>query len=97
MQLALAAEVVEGQTRSYHFVAQIVGGPDNNRDLYCVSSTWSFGDGPGLTVTPSCAPWTPEVVIRRRFETSHEYAAQGSYDASFAYGPLMAHRVVDVP
>lgn len=95
MTLTAAATGVE--SRMFTFAAEIVGGPDNNPDLYCVASTWGLGDGPPLTVTPSCTPWTPDVAIPRRFEVSHTYADPGSYEATFAYGPLTASVVVEVP
>jgi len=94
--MTLAAAASEAEFRMITFTAEIVGGADNNPDLYCVASTWNFGDGPSMTVSPSCAPWDPDVVITRRFETSHMYAAPGRYEASFAYGPLEARAAVEV-
>ena len=95
--LTLAANRAADNSRTYNFLAEIVGGADNDRDLDCVATTWGFGDGPALTVTPSCAPWTPDTKIQRRFETSHAYQEPGSYVATFVYGSLIARRTVEVP
>jgi hypothetical protein len=95
-QLTLSADLVDGPRRAYRFVAMIAGGPDNNPDLYCVATTWGFGDAPSMTVTPSCAPWTPEVSIQRRLEMSHIYEAPGRYDVTVAYGPLTAQTTLQV-
>lgn len=94
--MTLAAAVSEAELRMITFTAEIAGGTDNNPDLYCVASTWDFGDGPSMTVSPSCAPWNPDIVITRRFETSHKYASPGRYEASFAYGPLRARAAIEV-
>ena len=94
LTLTVAADRVESQRMM--FTAEIVGGPDNNPDLYCVESTWSFGDGPPLTVSPSCMPWSSNVTIPRRFEVVHTYATSGTYEAVFVYGPLIARAAVEV-
>jgi hypothetical protein len=96
VRVTLTSNPVDGQSREYRFVAEITGGPDNNPDLYCVEMTWGFGDGPAATVTPSCAPWTPDVRIPRRFERSHTYEQGGSYNVTFTYGPLSAQLAIDV-
>ena len=95
-RLTLAADLAAASSRTYNFLAEIVGGADNDRSLYCVATTWGFGDGPALTVTPSCAPWTPDTKIQRRFRTSHAYQEPGSYVVTFSYGSLTAQRTVEV-
>jgi hypothetical protein len=95
-RVTLVADRTDG-ARTYRFVAEIVGGPDDDQALYCVTTTWDFGDGPALGVTPSCAPWTPGTRIQRRFETSHAYERSQRYTVEFSHGPLAARRVVDVP
>ena len=94
-RLTLAVDRTDS-TRSYRFLAEIVGGPDDDQSLYCVPMTWDFGDGPALSVSPSCAPWAPGTKIQRRFEISHVYESSGRYGVSFTYGPLTAKQIVDV-
>lgn len=94
--MVLRAESVEGSVRSLRFTADIVGGPDNNQDLYCTSTLWDFGDGLSLIATPSCIAWTPEVKIPRDFEQTHAYAP-GTYEVTFSRGTLEARLVVEVP
>jgi hypothetical protein len=95
-RLTLESRLVEGERRTYRLVAQINGGQDNDRDLYCQPVTWGFGDGPPLTVTPMCAPWTSEVKIQRRFETLHTYERPGTYEVTFSYGALTARQQLRV-
>jgi hypothetical protein len=95
-RLTLLAERTD-DARTYRFFAEIVGGPDDDSSLYCKATTWDYGDAPALSVTPSCAPWSPGTKIPRRFETSHAYESQGKYQLSFSYGPLTASRIIEVP
>jgi hypothetical protein len=97
IRLTLIANPDSTQVRAFVFVAEITGGADNEPSLYCQATTWDFGDGPGLTVTPSCVPYSPETRITRRFETKHTYAKAGTYEATLVYGPLRAQRSVEVP
>ncbi len=96
VDMIMQVQDVDGESRTFRFIAEIRGGPDNNPDLYCVATTWRFGDGPPLASSPGCAPWTPEVRIRRRFETVHAYEAPGSYETSLSYGPLASRPIVVV-
>jgi hypothetical protein len=95
VRLILVATPAAGESRTFQFVGEITGGADNNPDLYCQATTWAFGDGPGLTVTPSCAPWSADVKIRRRFENTHTYEQRGTYTATFTYGALTAQVSVE--
>ena len=97
IRLTLTANPDSTQARVFQFVAEITGGADNEPSLYCQATTWDFGDGPGLTVTPSCVPYSPEVRITRRFEVKHTYDKAGTYEATLVYGPLRAQRSVQVP
>ena len=94
--LILTADLAGADSRMYTFRAEIVGGSDNDQRLYCAATTWAFGDGPAITSTPSCAPWTLDVKIQREFMTSHLYTERGRYVASFTYGPLNVQRTIDV-
>jgi hypothetical protein len=94
--VSLTVSLLEGQRRTFRLVAEIKGGRDNDPDLYCQPLTWGFGDGPALTVTPMCAPWTQDVMIRRRFDTRHAYEHAGTYNVTFSYGPLTAKQELRV-
>ncbi|MEX2599484.1 MAG: hypothetical protein WD533_07500, partial [Dehalococcoidia bacterium] len=54
-------------------VAEVVGGPDNNRELYCSDIRWDFGDGTVRRAVPGCPVWSPHVEIGRRSERVHRY------------------------
>jgi hypothetical protein len=94
--VTLTAAAASADSRTYSFVAEIVGGADDDQKLYCMATTWDFGDGPAMTVTPSCAPWAAGMKIQRRFETTHTYANAGRYKAVFSYGSLSTERAIDV-
>jgi hypothetical protein len=96
VQLTVTSSAIQGQPRTYALVAELTGGADNDPRLYCQSTTWEFGDGPGLTVTPSCAPYTPDVRIQRHFQTTHFYDAPGRYTVTFRYGSLSAQHALQV-
>ena len=76
--------------------AEIVGGPDNNRDLYCTGGFWRFGDGYGTGATPSCIPWRSSFVTNRHFAQRAVYSTRGTYEASVEIGPLSASTTVVV-
>jgi hypothetical protein len=87
-KLALRWEQVSGQPLTVSLVAEIVGGPDNSRDLFCVGSSWEFGDGLGQAAMPGCVPWSPDVKIVRHHKANHTYDRPGAYKVVFEYGPL---------
>ena len=94
--MTLAADPTPAESRTYIFRAEIVGGSDNDKRLYCQGITWAFGDGSPVTMTPSRAPWTIDVKIQREFMISHGYKEPGRDVASFSYGPLSAQQTIDV-
>jgi len=95
-QLGLVAELAAPGTRAYRFTAQITGEASDPSSLYCQATTWGFGDGPPMTVTPTCAPWVPGTTVPTRLETTHTYAAPGVYEITLEYGPLNAKTTVAV-
>ncbi|MCH8061402.1 MAG: hypothetical protein IH861_02750, partial [Chloroflexi bacterium] len=58
-EIILTAEPVEGQLLTMRFTAELIGGADNSKELYCTGTTWEFGDGMGIAMMPSCIQWTP--------------------------------------
>jgi hypothetical protein len=84
----LRGEPVAGQPFTILFTAELVGEPDNNKELYCQRADWNFGDGMGATVTASCVVWPPEAKINRRHEQAHTYEGPGPRQVTFTYGPL---------
>ncbi len=85
-RVILRVEPVEGSSRSFRFTAEIVGGPDNNPDLYCTGTRWDFGDGVLLVTSPDCAGWTPEVTIVRNFQQTHTSTEPGTFTVTFYRG-----------
>ena len=94
--IALSAVAASTDSRVFSFVAEIVGGADDDQQLYCMTTTWDFGDGPAISMTPSCVPWTAGMKIQRRFEASHTYENPGRYTAAFSYASLSTQRAIDV-
>lgn len=83
----LSADVVEGNAPlAVNFTGRLVGGPDNNRDYYCVESTFEFGDGMAQSAIPGCLEWTPEMLVQREYSASYVYDEPGVYQATFSLG-----------
>ncbi len=83
----LSANVVEGMAPlTVNFTGRLVGGPDNNRDYYCVESAFEFGDGMVQSAIPGCVVWTPETEIQREYSASYVYDKPGIYQAIFSLG-----------
>ncbi len=81
----LSANVVEGVAPlAVNFTGRLAGGPDNNRDYYCVESTFEFGDGMVQSAVPGCLEWMPESVIQREYSASYVYHEPGVYQATFS-------------
>ena len=84
---ALSADVVEGPVPlAVNFTGRLVGGPDNNRNYYCVESAFEFGDGMAQSAIPGCVEWTPETEIQREYTASYVYDEPGVYQATFSLG-----------
>lgn len=82
---AISANVVEGVAPlGVNFTGRLVGGPDNNRDYYCVESAFEFGDGMVQSAIPGCVEWTPETSIQREYSASYVYDEPGVYQATFS-------------
>ena len=88
--LTISAEQAPGQPLTVNLVAEIIGGPDNNPDLYCKCLQWDFGDGQGGGICQACAPQSPDWTVPRRFGQTHTYEVAGTYEINFNYGPLTA-------
>jgi Ca-activated chloride channel family protein len=85
--IALSADVVEGDAPlTVNFTGRLVGGPDNNRDYYCVEIALEFGDGVAQSSIPGCLAWTPETEIQREYSASYVYEEPGVYQAAFSLG-----------
>ena len=91
--LTLSAEQAPGQPLTVNLMAEIVGGPDNNRDLYCKCSQWYFGNGMVIALCVACVGWTPDVKVPRRFEYTYTYEMPGTYEIRFSYGPLKSEPI----
>ena len=62
------------------FVAELRGGDDDYRDLYCVTVEWDWDDETRSESTPDCDPYEPGVSkIRRRYSTRHRFDYGGRY------------------
>jgi Ca-activated chloride channel family protein len=82
---ALSADVVKGVAPlAVNFAGRLVGGPDNNRDYYCVESTFEFGDGMVQSAIPGCLEWSSESVTQREYSASYVYDEPGVYQATFS-------------
>ena len=93
----LRAEPVEGEALAIRFIAEIAGGPDNARELYCMGGGWDFGDGNNWSAYPECIPWKPDWKFPRHLEQTHTYLQPGTYNVKRTHGPLETSLVVEVP
>ncbi|MCH7653293.1 MAG: PKD domain-containing protein, partial [Chloroflexi bacterium] len=93
-EIILAAVPVEGEPLTMRFTAELVGGADNSRELYCTSTTWEFGDGMGVAMMPSCFVWTPDVRVNRHLLQTHKYDKAGEYEVTLRLGPLPPETIV---
>ncbi|MCH7801806.1 MAG: hypothetical protein IIC24_09730, partial [Chloroflexi bacterium] len=84
----LSVQPVAGSPLEVRLVADIVGGEDNAKCLYCQGVTWSFGDGSQIAVSLGCHAWTPDSSFMRHWEETYTYENPGTYQVSFEYGSL---------
>jgi len=81
----LTASVVEGAAPlTVNFTGELVGGPDDNQDFYCVESGFDFGDGIQQSSSPDCTEWEAGVDIQRRYTASYVYDQPGQYHVTFS-------------
>jgi hypothetical protein len=90
------AEAIPNEPRTVALHAEIVGGADNDKSLYCLGTEWQFGDGNGMASIASCLPWTPASTIQRDFEATYTYDASGTYEVKFTYGTVVATSIIEV-
>ena len=88
VEVHFRAEPVSDRPLTVRFTAEIAGGPDNSRDLYCQGTSWKFGDGMGVASMPGCIVWTPNASFSRHHVETYTYEKPGTYEATFSYGPL---------
>ena len=88
VELSLTASPVAGRPLTVRLIAELTGGLDYNRDLYCQGTDWQFGDGMGEGIMPGCTVWTPSATFPRHFEKTYTYEKAGTYEVTFSYGPL---------
>ena len=63
------------------FVAELRGGDDDYRDLYCVTVEWDWDDDTRSETTPDCDPYEPGVSrIQRRHTIRHNFDVGGRYN-----------------
>lgn len=78
--VSLTADVTEGAAPlEVNFVAQVVGGADNNPDFYCQPVTFDFGNGLSRSSTPKCAAWSSDAEIQRDYSANSVFDAPGEY------------------
>ncbi len=83
----LSADVVQGTAPlTVNLTGELIGGPDNNQDFYCVERAFDFGDGLSQRLSPGCAPWTEATEIQRQFQTTYIYEEPGTYEVTFSLG-----------
>jgi hypothetical protein len=85
--LTLVADVTTGPVPlEVNFTGRVVGGPDNNPDLYCQAVTFDFGTGLSRSSTPQCAAWHEAVQIQREFSANNVFDRPGEYRVTFKLG-----------
>ncbi len=62
-------------------IAELRGGDDDYRELYCVTVEWDWDDGTRSETTPDCDPYEPGVSkIRRRYSVRHTFEFSGRHE-----------------
>ena len=62
-------------------IAELRGGDDDYRELYCVTIEWDWDDGTRSETTPDCDPYEPGVSkIRRRYSVRHTFEFRGRHE-----------------
>ena len=84
----LRVETVSGSPLTVRLIADIVGGADDDQNLYCQGVTWSLGDGNRIAMMPGCVMFTKGSTFSRHWEETYTYDKPGTYEVSFTYGPL---------
>ncbi len=80
----ITAQVTEGVAPlEVNFTGELVGGPEDNRDYYCVESSFDFGDGISRSATPTCTDWQEGAEIQRRYQANYVYEEPGEYQVTF--------------
>jgi len=65
-------------------VAEVVGGPDDNQELYCAKIEWDWGDSTKSEAQDDCDPYVAgQSQIRRRYANEHKFELAGNYDVRF--------------
>ena len=94
---SLSASVAEGVAPlEVNFTGELVGGLDDNRDFYCVESTFDFGDGISQSSSPGCVEWQAGLEIQRRFTANYLYEEPGEYQVVFRLGQTESEPVMIV-
>ena len=62
-------------------IAELRGGDDDYRELYCVTVEWDWDDGTRSETNPDCDPYEPGVSkIRRRYSVRHTFEFGGRHE-----------------
>lgn len=96
-ELTLTSNSLEGPAPlQVRFTATLTGGRDDSYELYCVGETWDFGNGEGMTTSPLCVEWTPEMRVIRTYTTAYTYKRPGTYlvRMRIAHGPYEINSTV---
>ncbi len=90
----LTADMVRGMAPlEVNFRGELVGGPDDNPDYYCVERTFTFGDGISQSATPDCVEWQPGLSIKRQYTANYVYDKPGEYEVTFSLGDAQSEPV----
>jgi hypothetical protein len=84
----LTVQPVTGSPLTVRLIADVVGGEDNDKNLYCQGVTWNLGDGNQIAMMPGCIMWTSDSTFNRHWEETYTYEKTGTYAVAFEYGTL---------
>jgi hypothetical protein len=78
--------------------AEIVGGPDNNKDYWCATINWSDGEASTGMAIVDRVSWAPSVQVQREWAQAATYSEPRTYEASVQFARLPDERItVTVP
>ena len=93
----LTADVVKGPAPlTVNFTGELVGGPDDYYEFYCVESTFAYGDGIAQSAIPDCIEQEPGIDIQRHFTSNYIYDEPGEYQVTFSLAGVESEPVTIV-
>ena len=67
-----------------HITLDVPTSAANNRQFYCPTLTWTWGDGTGERIDQDCVPYVADASIPQHYAADHVFRTPGTYQVSAA-------------